>query len=204
MTFGGGKIKIKGQGHEIINHAFRMKGCIISVSGSNNHIEIEKDVRMKNVNISITGNGHKLKICKGVRFVHGGGIRLEDMSNSIIIGENTTIYDAFLSAGDKNTKIEIGNDNLFSVNVILRTSDSHSILSENGNVRINMGENIILGDHVWLCNGVNVLKGVSIGSGSVIGTQSVVTKDVPSKSIACGNPAKVVKTNIRWNEQRFY
>ena len=46
--------------------------------------------------------------------------------------------------------------------------------------------------------GVNaiVMPGVKIGDEVVKGSGSVVTKDVPSHSIAVGNPAKVIKTNV--------
>ena len=40
---------------------------------------------------------------------------------------------------------------------------------------------------------VSVLPGVTIGYGSIIGAGSVVTKDIPSRCIAVGNPAKVIK-----------
>ena len=181
-----------------------MRGCTIAINGNNNRIEIGKKVKMKNVRIEITGNGHCLKIGEGVRFIHAGRIRIEDISNAVEIGSDTTINNAFLSAGDKNTMIIIGKDCLFSVDVILRTSDSHSIFYINGDKRINMGKDISIGDHVWLCNGVNVLKGVKIGSGSVVGTQSVVTKDIFPDSIACGNPARIVKTGIRWETKRVF
>lgn len=204
LTIGGGSLRVKGTGNQVINDAISLKGCSIKVLGNNNKIEIGKEVRMNNVDITITGDGHRLNIGKGVRFVEGGRVRMEDVANTIKIGEKTTIYNAFLSVGDKHTKIVIGRDCLFSVDVILRTSDSHSIFMTDGYSRINQGEDIILGDHVWLCNGVNVLKGVKIGDGAVVGTQSVVTKSISPQSIACGNPAKIVKTNIRWDEQRVY
>lgn len=38
-----------------------------------------------------------------------------------------------------------------------------------------------------------VLPGVTIGEGSVIGAGSVVTKDIPSNSLAVGNPCKVIR-----------
>ena len=53
---------------------------------------------------------------------------------------------------------------------------------------------IVIGDDAWLGYGVIVLDGVSIGEGAVIGAGSVVTRDVPSQTIAVGNPAKVVGT----------
>ena len=47
--------------------------------------------------------------------------------------------------------------------------------------------------------GVNaiIMPGVKIGNEVVIGSGSVVTKDIPNNCIAVGNPAKVIKTNIR-------
>lgn len=41
-----------------------------------------------------------------------------------------------------------------------------------------------------------ILPGVTIGDGCIIGAGSVVTKDVPAKSIAAGNPARVVRSGI--------
>jgi acetyltransferase-like isoleucine patch superfamily enzyme len=53
---------------------------------------------------------------------------------------------------------------------------------------------IILEDDVWLGARVIVLKGVTIGQGAVIGAGSVVTRDIPPRSVAVGQPARVVKT----------
>ena len=46
--------------------------------------------------------------------------------------------------------------------------------------------------------GINsiIMPGVHIGNEVVIGSGAVVTKDIPSNSIAAGNPAKVIKTDI--------
>ena len=37
------------------------------------------------------------------------------------------------------------------------------------------------------------MPGVKIGDGSIIGANATVTKDIPSYSIAVGQPAKVIK-----------
>ncbi|WP_299194624.1 acyltransferase [uncultured Erythrobacter sp.] len=41
-----------------------------------------------------------------------------------------------------------------------------------------------------------VLPGVTIGDNCVIGAGSVVTKDVPDRCIAAGNPAKIIRRDI--------
>jgi len=46
----------------------------------------------------------------------------------------------------------------------------------------------------WIGAGVIILPGVSIGRNSVIGAGAIVTRDVPSFSVAVGNPARVIKT----------
>lgn len=52
---------------------------------------------------------------------------------------------------------------------------------------------VIIEANVWIGELVSILPGVKIGYGSVIGAGSVVTKDIPSKSVAVGNPAKVIR-----------
>jgi galactoside O-acetyltransferase len=49
-----------------------------------------------------------------------------------------------------------------------------------------------IGDDAWIGEGVKVLKGVSIGEAAVIGVGAVVTRDVPARAIAAGNPARII------------
>ena len=53
---------------------------------------------------------------------------------------------------------------------------------------------IEIGNNVWIGGGTVILPGVSIGEGSTIGAGSVVTKSIPARSVAVGNPCKVIKT----------
>ena len=41
---------------------------------------------------------------------------------------------------------------------------------------------------------MTILPGVTIGDNATIGAGSVVTRDIPSNTIAVGNPCKVIKT----------
>lgn len=52
---------------------------------------------------------------------------------------------------------------------------------------------ITIEDNVWIGANSSILPGVRIGKHVVIGAGSVVTRDIPSYSVAVGNPARVVK-----------
>jgi maltose O-acetyltransferase len=52
---------------------------------------------------------------------------------------------------------------------------------------------ISIGRNVWLGGGVIVCPGVSIGDDTVVGAGAVVTKDLPPRVVAVGNPARVVR-----------
>ena len=52
---------------------------------------------------------------------------------------------------------------------------------------------ITVGNNVWIGGGVQVLPGVTIGNNVVIGSGSVVVHDIPSDSVAVGNPCRVIR-----------
>lgn len=58
---------------------------------------------------------------------------------------------------------------------------------------IKYGE-IVIGDNVFVGLGSTIMPGVHIGDNCVIGAMSLVTKDVPSNTVAAGNPARVLCT----------
>jgi maltose O-acetyltransferase len=55
---------------------------------------------------------------------------------------------------------------------------------------------ITIGDDVWIGHGAVIAPGVRVGSGSVISAGSVVTKDVPTRSLAIGNPARCISLSF--------
>jgi acetyltransferase-like isoleucine patch superfamily enzyme len=68
--------------------------------------------------------------------------------------------------------------------------------------RLNDGEDIApvsIGDEVWIGAKSMILKGVTVGKGAVIAAGSVVTKDVPERALVAGNPATVIREDVRWS-----
>lgn len=53
-----------------------------------------------------------------------------------------------------------------------------------------------IGENCFIGGESIILPGITIGDNCVIGAGSVVTKDIPPRCIAAGNPAKVIRTDI--------
>jgi acetyltransferase-like isoleucine patch superfamily enzyme len=52
---------------------------------------------------------------------------------------------------------------------------------------------VAVGPGSWLGHGAVVLPGATVGEHVVVGAGSVVTGDLPSYSVAVGNPARVIR-----------
>ena len=55
------------------------------------------------------------------------------------------------------------------------------------------GRPVSIGSDVWVGGGSIICPGVRIGSNTVIGAGSVVTKDIPDRVVAVGNPCRVLR-----------
>lgn len=90
-------------------------------------------------------------------------------------------------------KITFG-DNVFIAPQCGFYSVNHPLDAETRNRGVELGKPITVGNNVWIGGHVTVCPGVTIGDNVVIGAGSVVVHDIPSDSVAVGNPARVVKT----------
>lgn len=62
------------------------------------------------------------------------------------------------------------------------------------------GKKITIGNNVWIGANSTILPEVTIGNNVTIGANSVVTSDIPSNSVAVGNPCKVIKSKEQYNQ----
>ena len=113
------------------------------------------------------------------------------------IGDKTRFVGNCAGVGSEPYLVEIGNDCLISDHVCFHTHDGGvSVLNSLGYFktpndkvgRIKVGNNCFLGSRSSL------MMGVTIGDNCIIGANSVVTKDIPSNSVAAGMPARVICT----------
>lgn len=194
-------IKIDGGG-EIDN-----RGCIRirkDIRGKNNAISVGVGSRIHNAQIVINGDNNRLII--GDKCIIGPdcSFRLEGNNITISIGDESTFTrNCNFTAQENNVSIEIGMDCMFSNSIIVRTSDSHPIYNQTGE-RINSPRSVKIGNHVWVAPQTTIMKGVHIGDNVIIGSMSLVTKDIESNSLCVGQPARIIKKDIRWTREELW
>ena len=108
----------------------------------------------------------------------------------VIIGDRTKI-------GLSNTiigPVTIGNDIRLAQNITLSgLNHNYTDVTLPIHVQGVSTSPIVIEDETWIGANVVVLAGVTIGKHCIVAAGSVVTKDVPSYSVAVGNPARVLK-----------
>ena len=106
------------------------------------------------------------------------------------VGNNTHLgYLLIISVG---CDVTIGDNVLIGDRVSILSYDGHPTNPAERHLPApkSSSRSIYIEDNVWICSNCTILKGVSIGKGSIIANGSVVTSNVPSNSLAVGNPAR--------------
>lgn len=112
----------------------------------------------------------------------------------LTLGHNSYMNDSLIQCA---SEITIGDDCAIAGDVLIQDTDFHTVFEANGREKP-MKKPIIIGNHVWICAGATILKGVTIGDGAVIAAGSIVTKCVPPCCLVAGNPARIIKENVKW------
>jgi len=112
-----------------------------------------------------------------------------DLTSLYHIGEGTRIFKENFD-GIFPELAYIGKNCIFAPRSVLMTHDASYYLLT-GEYRV---EPIHIGDNCFIGYGVIIMPGVTIGDNVIIGAGSIVTKDIPSDSVAVGAPAKVTCT----------
>lgn len=124
--------------------------------------------------------------------------------NGVKIGEGTK-FRPFTTEIDltRPSLISIGSNCYFNKNLVILTHDWVSrVFIYSGRDFLPSSGKVVIGNNVSTGQNVTILKGVSIGDNVFIGANSVVTRDIPSNSIAVGIPCKVVMSLDDYFEKR--
>jgi acetyltransferase-like isoleucine patch superfamily enzyme len=109
-------------------------------------------------------------------------------SGRIEIGSHTFInYGSSIAA---RVSVKIGSYCHLGHYTFVMDNDQHDIVRR---MELPQSYPVIIEDHVWIASKAVILPGVRIGTRAVIGAGSIVTKDVPPRCVAAGNPARVLR-----------
>ena len=126
-------------------------------------------------------------------------------SKGLRIGEGCTVRDPKDIQIDitRPELIEIGNNVLLHKGTIILSHDwAGRMLLKKYSLFLPSHGKVKIGNNVWLGENVTILKNVEIGDNVIIGTGSIVTKSIPSDSVAVGIPARVVSTIKDYYDKR--
>ena len=158
--------------------------------GRNVHIGVDADIR--NPQRIVIQDGAFIGNNVWLNITHDQ-LPSTDRNIRISIGKRTVVgRDSFISASDS---VVIGDNVLIAPNVHIADT-GHNF----GNVEVPMidqgvirGKPVKVGDNCWIGINAVILPGVEIGEGCIIGANAVVTKSIPPRCIAGGNPARIIK-----------
>ncbi len=109
------------------------------------------------------------------------------------IGGGVHLYGP-ISWGTEPWLITLGDNVFITGGCKFINHDGGTLIFRNRVPDLEITKPITIGDNVYIGEDSLILPGVKIGSNVVIGARSVVAKDIPDNSVACGVPARVIKT----------
>ena len=126
------------------------------------------------------GHGSKLAVGNNGTLIFG--------KNFTVVAETTIMCQHYIEFGDG---VVLSWDNL------IMDTDFHKIIINNQIV--NENKPILIGNNVWVGCRCTILKGTIIDDGNVVSSNSRLTRHIPGQGLLIGgSPAKLLKTNIRW------
>lgn len=106
------------------------------------------------------------------------------LGDKVFFNFNCTILDV--------APVVIGSQVLFGPAVQVYAA-THPLRASERRSGLELGKPVEIGDEVWIGGGAIICPGVRIGAQTVIGAGSVVTRDIPERVFAAGNPCRVIR-----------
>lgn len=146
--------------------------------------EVEGTVRFKGE--CTLGHGSKISVGAGAVLTLGAGFTIT--AESAIVAKHA---------------VSIGDDCLFSWDVLVMDTDFHTITAgpaaTGEPAKLNPDAEVVIGDHVWVGCRCLILKGSLIADGCVVAAGSTVTGMFDNDNALLGGvPARVLRDGVSW------
>lgn len=119
------------------------------------------------------------------------------------MGENCSICTS-VYFGSEPYLIKLGDNVRISSDVLFITHDGGiHVIRKDEYKNADLYGSIEIGNNVFIGTRATIMPKVKIGDNCVIGAGSIVTKDIPSNSIAAGVPARVINSVEKYKEKNI-
>ncbi|KQY25963.1 acyltransferase [Rhizobium sp. Root482] len=153
--------------------------------------------------LAISVKGDRNRIILGSDVNLEGSISIGGSHITVLIGAATTFNQVRIFCKGRLHGVYIGRDCMFSSDVEIRTSDSHSIVDLDAMKKLNEPDGVYIGDHVWVSKRVFVQKGAVIGDDNIVGFGASVFGEIRgSNARIVGAPAQAVTSKrVTWSRK---
>jgi acetyltransferase-like isoleucine patch superfamily enzyme len=160
--------------------------------------------------------GERLRLNNGVPYIEGHlKIRLGDdvsvdsvssfmaakVNDEVIFEVGDHVFLGHQLTVSVAERVTIGSHVLVSDRVMISDNDGHPLdptrRNQGAPVDAHTVRPVTIEDGAWIGSRAVILKGVTVGRGAVVAAGAVVTRDVPPYALVAGNPARIVKDDVR-------
>jgi len=184
------------------NPAFELVGCTdqvvnrqvsgIPVLGDDSILPELYAQGIRHVFVAIGGNSLRHNLAR--RAVETGFELINAISPFAYVADSVKLGCgiAIMPGAILNAEADIGNNAIINTGASV---DHECNIGETCHVGpgCNISGHVTIGEGTFLGTGTKVIDGMTIGSWSILGSGAVVVKDIPSRCLAVGVPAKVIK-----------
>lgn len=179
-------------------------GLHLSIDGSGNVLRLHKPFRLSNCRVCLE-RGSSVDIGSSPYDI--GGHFWVNNGGSLRIGKNFSCgaHLEIIGFDEPGLTVQIGDDCMFSHDILVRASDGHVIFNPSTRQVLNKSKGVRVGNHVWVGMRSVLFKGTVIPDHCVVGGCSLVTKAFTEPySIYAGSPAiKRNKVPSDWTKQNL-
>ena len=162
-------------------------GVSINFHGKNNHIIIHEGTKFKNCAMIFISNMHIEIKNSTYELVN---LKIFGNHSEVLIGKNFSCWGVEIRCHEVNTSVKIGDDCMFSEDILIYPTDVHSIYEQETGKLLNLGGHVTIGNHVWCERDVKFKKNTQTGNDVVIAMGSLISKPFTDNNvILSGNPA---------------
>lgn len=176
----------------------------INITGSSNTVLLKGSIHNSKIRVNVFGNNNTVEI----------GLLYKTLNPILVVGSHVhanrchVLIDNGFSCepncefliSNTNGRLSVGRDCMFSRDIVLRTGESPHLLFDNETEEyLDVSDGVSIGNHVWVGERSYITKRAGISDGSIVAACAVVTKKFLATNVAIGgNPARIIRENIRW------